>query len=388
MLQKSFSMDRALKPIIAKVETGKRLSFEDGVALYRSNDVVGLGHMANLVRERKNGDAAYYIVNRHINYSNICKNRCRFCAFSRTKGEQGAFEMTMPEVLKRAREGIKQGATELHIVGGLHPELRFEFYLKMLRGLSRRHPKTHLQAFTAVEIAHMAEQARLGLRETLTALKEAGLGSIPGGGAEVFAPRVRRKLCPEKLSPEGWLDVMRVAHSLGIRSNATLLYGHIETAEERVAHMVKLRELQDETGGFMTFIPLAYHPGNTPMTREAAAEAPPMNATTAFLDLKTLAIGRLMLDNFDHVKSFWIMLGLKLAQVSLAFGVDDIDGTVVEEKIAHMAGAETPETLSVGELRRMIVEAGRRPVERNTIYQRIVRPDETTLSDEWTIGKV
>jgi len=263
-----------------------------------------------------------------------------------------------------------------------------------MRELSRRHPKVHLQAFTAVEIAHMAEMARLGLRETLTALKEAGLGSIPGGGAEVFAPRVRAELCPEKLSPEGWLEVMRVAHSLGIRSNATMLYGHIETPEERVAHMLKLRDLQDETGGFMTFIPLAFHPKNTPMTRESSSAArvaqppsavPILQNTTAFLDLKTLAVGRLMLDNFDHVKSFWIMLGLKLAQVSLAFGVDDIDGTVVEEKIAHMAGAETPETLSVGELRRMIAEAGRTPVERNTIYQRIARPDETTLTDDWRI---
>ena len=375
-----------LTKVSHKVEAGKRLSLEDGVGLYRSNDVVGIGHMANLARERKNGDTAYYIVNRHINYSNICKNRCRFCAFSRTKGEKGAFEMTMPEVLRRAEEGVKQGATELHIVGGLHPELKFEFYLNMLRELSRRWPKVHLQAFTAVEIAHMADLAKLSVRETLAALKEAGLGSISGGGAEVFAPRVRRELCPEKLSPEGWLGVMREAHALGIQSNATMLYGHVETPEERVAHMLELRELQDETGGFMTFIPLAFHPRNTPMTRETERSTSWM-PTTAFLDLKTLAIGRLMLDNFEHVKSFWIMLGLKLAQVSLAFGVDDIDGTVVEEKIAHMAGAETPETLGVGELRRMIVEAGRQPVERNTIYQRILRPSEKALSEDWTIAK-
>ena len=378
-----------LTKVSHKIEAGKRLSLEDGVALYRSNDVVGIGHMANLARERKNGDTAYYIVNRHINYSNICKNRCRFCAFSRTKGEQGAFEMTMPEILKRAEEGVKQGATELHIVGGLHPELKFEFYPNMLRELSRRWPKVHLQAFTAVEIAHMAELARLSVRETLSALKEAGLGSIPGGGAEVFAPRVRAELCPEKLSPEGWLGVMREAHALGIRANATMLYGHIETPEERVAHMLRLREVQDETGGFMTFIPLAFHPRNTPMTMKqvGAHGRAPLQATTAFLDLKTLAICRLMLDNFEHVKSFWIMLGMKLAQVSLAFGVDDIDGTVVEERIAHMAGAETPETLSVGELRRMIVETGRQPVERNTIYQRILRPSETELSDDWSIAK-
>jgi aminodeoxyfutalosine synthase len=338
------------------------------------------------MRERKNQNTAYYIVNRHINYSNICKNRCRFCAFSRAKGEQGAFEMTMKEVLARADQGVKQGATELHIVGGVHPELKFDFYVNMLRELSRRYPKVHLQAFTAVEIAHMAELARLDLRETLAALKEAGLGSIPGGGAEVFSPRVRAELCPEKLSQEGWLQVMRIAHSLGIKSNATMLYGHIETPEERLAHMLKLRDLQEETGGFMTFIPLPFLPKNTPLTREPAkGRADALAGTTAFLDLKTLAIGRLMLDNFDHVKSFWIMLGLKLAQVSLSFGVDDIDGTVVEEKIAHMAGAETPEALSVTELRRMITEAGRTPVERNTIYQRILRPNATALSGDWTI---
>ncbi len=379
-------VDANLAPIAAKVQEGRRLSFEDGLALYRSNDVAAIGCLADRLRERKNGNAAFYVVNRHINYSNICKNRCKFCAFSRTRGEAGAFEMTMPEVLRRAQEGVRQGATELHIVGGLHPELKFDFYLDMLRELSRRFPKVHLQAFTAVEIAHMAQTAGLDLRETLAALKEAGLGSIPGGGAEVFAPRVRLELCPEKLSPEGWLEVMRVAHSLGIRSNATMLYGHIETAEERVAHMIQLREVQAETGGFMTFIPLAFHPRNTPMVREAG-RAGDGAATTAFLDLKTLAIGRLMLDNFDHVKSFWIMLGLKLAQVSLAFGVDDIDGTVVEEKIAHMAGAETPETLSVGELRRMILEAGRTPVERNTIYRRVVRPGESELSDDWSLAK-
>lgn len=371
--------DKTLRHIYSKIEEGKRLALQDGIALYHSNDIVALGFMANLVRERKNGNFAWYVVNRHINYSNICKNRCRFCAFSRSKGEQGAFELTMQDILKRAEHGVRQGATELHIVGGLHPDLPFDFYLTMLRQLHTRWPKVHLQAFTAVEIAHMAQLARLSVRETLLALKEAGLGSIPGGGAEIFSPRVRAALCPEKLSPEGWLDVMRQAHSLGIRSNATMLYGHIETPEERVAHMLKLRELQDETGGFMTFIPLPFHPRHTPLVKDTA-----LQPTTAFLDLKTLAIARLMLDNFDHIKSFWIMLGLKLAQVSLSFGVDDIDGTVVEEKIAHMAGAETPEALSVKELRHMIEEAGRTPLERNTIYQRIIRPDPKVLSDNWT----
>jgi len=353
-----------LTDIAEKVESGARLNREDGLALFASPDILEVGRLANIVRERKNADRAYYIINRHINYSNICVNRCRFCAFSRNRGEAGAYEMAMSEILSRTDEAARIGASEIHIVGGLHPALPFEFYASMLREIRARHPKIHLQAFTAVEIAHIAKIAGITVEEALIALREAGLGSLPGGGAEVFSPRVRKELCKDKLSGEDWLAVMRTAHRLGIRSNATMLYGHVETAEEKVEHMLRLRELQDETGGFMSFIPLAFHPKNTDIARPG---------TTGVEDLKHLAVGRLILDNFDHVKAFWIMLGLKMAQVSLSFGVDDIDGTVVEEKITHMAGAQTPEGVTVAELERLIHEAGRTPVERDTLYNVITK---------------
>jgi aminodeoxyfutalosine synthase len=363
-----------LAEIYHKVLEDRRLTAEDGMRLYRSNDILGIGHLANMVRERKNGKKAYYVVNLHINYSNICKNECRFCAFSRqSPEEQGAYEMTMDEIMAGAEPVRRSGATEIHIVGGAHPTWPFSRYVEMIDALHQAFPDVHLQAFTAVEIAHMAEMAGLGVRETLQKLLDAGLGSLPGGGAEVFSPRVRSLVCPEKIPAEKWLDVMRHAHELGMRSNATMLYGHVETEEERIDHMLKLRELQDETGGFMSFIPLPFHPANTGLSD--------MTATTGLTDLKTLAIGRLMLDNFDHIKAFWIMLGVKLAQVSLWFGVDDIDGTVVEERITHAAGAETPQALSVQELERLIVEAGRVPVERDTLYHAVKRtalgaPDE------------
>jgi aminodeoxyfutalosine synthase len=354
-----------LDDIATKVERGKRLDFEDGVRLFQSRDIHTIGNLANIVRERKNGNRAYYIINRHINYSNICKNRCKFCAFSRDKGEDGAYEMGMEEILDKASEVVNEGSTEIHIVGGLHPDLKFDYYVEMLDKLHQRYPEVHLQAFTAVEIAHLAERSGMTVQDVLRKLKDAGLGSLPGGGAEVFSPQIREQVCPEKLSGDGWLSVMRQAHELGLRSNATMLYGHVETLEDRVNHLLKLRELQDETGGFMSFIPLAFHPENTDLSN--------LTKTTAVQDLKMLAIGRLMLDNFDHVKAFWIMIGVKLAQVSLSFGVDDIDGTVVEEKITHSAGADTPESLSVSELVGLIKEAGREPVERDTLYRVVSR---------------
>ncbi len=361
-----------LGDLYKKVKNGERLSADEGLRLYRSNDILSIGHMANIVRERKNANAAYYVVNVHINYSNICKNRCRFCAFSRAEAHQeGAYEMTIEEVLERAKQVRLSGATEIHIVGGAHPTWPFSNYLKMIAKLHDAFPHVHLQAFTAVEVAHMAEMAGLPIHDTLVELKKAGLGSLPGGGAEVFSPRVRSLVCPEKISGAKWLEVMREAHQLGIRSNATMLYGHIETIDERLDHMLQLRELQDQTGGFMSFIPLAFHAANTQLS-----ETP---ATTGFTDLKTLAISRLMLDNFDYIKAFWIMLGVKLAQVSLWFGVDDIDGTVVEERITHAAGADTPQALTVQELRRLISEAGREPVERDTLYGRIQRETMETL---------
>ncbi|MEE9200461.1 MAG: aminofutalosine synthase MqnE [Candidatus Brocadiales bacterium] len=364
---KKVPVTSALQDIYDKVLAGKRLNREDGVRLYESNDLLLIGHMANIVRERKNGDKAFYIINRHINYSNICKNQCRFCAFSKEEGDKGSYAMTLDEVIEEAEGVVDQGATEIHIVGGLHPKLSFDYYLEMLGRLHRRYPQVHLQAFTAVEIAHLAEGAGLSIRDALLALRQAGLGSIPGGGAEVFSSRIRKELCPDKLEGEGWLGVMREAHRLGIKSNSTMLYGHMESAGESVDHMLELRRLQDETGGFMTFIPLAFHSDNTFLEG--------LPRTTAALDLKTLAVGRLMLDNFPHIKAFWIMLGVKLAQISMSFGVDDIDGTVLVERITHSAGAETPEELPVEEIVRLIEEAGRRPVERDTLYREVIRPN-------------
>ncbi|NOZ19616.1 MAG: aminofutalosine synthase MqnE [Planctomycetes bacterium] len=363
-----------LKHIEKKVENGERLTRDDGVALYASDDLFTIGRLANTVRERKNGNAAYYIVNHHINYSNVCRNQCRFCAFSRRDGEDGAYRMPLDEIYERADRAAEAGATELHIVGGCHPDLPYDYYRTMIAELHRHHPKIHLQAFTCVEIASLAEMSGRSAKEVLQDLQDAGLGSLPGGGAEIFADRVRHDLCPEKLPSQGWLDVARQAHELGIRTNATMLYGHIETPEERIDHMIRLREVQDGTGGFMSFIPLAFHPENT-----ALSDLP---GTTGLLDLKTMAIGRLMLDNFDHMKSFWIMLGVKLTQISLSFGADDVNGTVIEERITHAAGAKTPQRLTVEDMTRLILDAGREPVERNTIYQRIVREGV-----EWWIAK-
>jgi aminodeoxyfutalosine synthase len=353
--------------ILRRALDGERLSVEDGVRLFESRDLLAIGTVAHIVRTRLHGRRTFYVVNRHINYTDICKNRCRFCAFSRCEGEEGAYVMSIDEIVKRAEEYYdRMKFTELHIVGGCHPSLSIDYYTKMLSTLKSRFPNVHLQAFTAVEIAHIADKAGLGVSDTLKMLLDAGLGSIPGGGAEVFSHRVRTLTCPEKLSSEGWLDVMRRAHELGIKSNATMLYGHIETYQERVEHMVRLRELQDETGGFMAFIPLKFHPSNTQMSDAG-------QRFNSLDDLKTYAVARLMLDNISHVKVFWIMLGIKLAQVALSFGADDFDGTVVEEKITHRAGATTPECLTVNELVRLIEETSMVPVERDTLYNEVIR---------------
>jgi len=361
-----------LQRIQRKLEENKRLSAEDGVALYRSPDLLAIGALANRKREALNGNAAYYIVNLHINYSNICENQCGFCAFGRNPDDPDAYTMTVDQIVERARTTLPRGATEIHIVGGLHPTLDFDYYLAMLAALKHLYPHVHLQAFTAVEIAHMAARSGLSLKETLEQLRQAGLGAIPGGGAEIFADRVRREICPRKLPPDQWLEVMQTAHEMGIRSNATMLYGHKETIEERIDHLCRLRELQDRTNGFMAFVPLAFHPQHT--------EFADLPSPSGYLDLKTLAVSRLMLDNFPHLKAFWIMLGLKLSQVSLAFGVDDLDGTVVQERITHAAGAETPQALSVDEMTALIIEAGRTPVERDTLYNPVVK--STTISGQ------
>lgn len=351
-----------LSDIAERVERGERLSFEDGVRLLESHDLLALGRMADQARRRKNGERVYYIVNRHINHTNICVNRCKFCAFGRDAGDPGAYSMTLDEIEKKALDCQGRGITEIHVVGGLNDNLQLDYYLEMLRRVRRALPEAVIQSFTAVEIDFLAKTNHMTLGDVLAALRDAGLDSLPGGGAEVFAPRVRELICPKKISGERWLEVHEAAHGLGMRTNATMLYGHVETMEERIDHFVRLRELQDRTGGFLTFIPLAFHPRHTML------EQPGKSGTTGFDDLKMLAVARLMLDNFDHVKAFWIMIGPKLAQVSLSFGVDDLDGTVEEEKIVHDAGAETDQRLARSEIIRMIKAAGRLPVERDTLY--------------------
>lgn len=363
-----------LSDILAKAGRGERLTFEDGIRLFESHDLLAIGQAADLVRRRKVGDKAYFIQNRHINHTNVCRNMCKLCAFAREPGQAGAYTMSLDEIEEKARECRGLDINEVHIVGGLHPDLPFEYYEEMMSRVGRHLPDIHIQAFTAVEIDYFAEISGLSVEEVLRRLQSAGLGSLPGGGAEVFSARVRERICDRKISGESWLAVHRAAHRIGMRSNATMLYGHVETYAERVEHMLKLRDLQDETGGFMTFIPLAFHPANTPLAEErcgvtgSAGMVLPVGRTTGFDDLKTLAVARLMLDNFPHIKAFWIMIGLKLAQISLAFGVDDLDGTVQEERITHAAGADTSEYTPARELIDLIRGAGRVPVERDTLY--------------------
>lgn len=350
----------SINKITDKVYSDKRITTDDALKLFNSNDIFEIGRMASYIAEKKNGKSAYFIHNRHINPTNICVNRCKFCAFSKDKGENGAYQLSLDEILVKARSSEK-GVTEFHIVGGLHPDLPFEFYLDLLRMLKREFLEIHIQAFTAVEIDYFSRISGLSLKETLVALKVAGLGSLPGGGAEIFNTNIRNVICEEKISGKRWLEIMETAHSIGLRSNATMLYGHIEGYKDRVEHMNSLRELQDKTGGFQAFIPLPFHPKNTKIER-------PFKETTGIDDLKTLAIVRIFLDNFAHIKAFWIMLGEKMAQVSLNFGVDDIDGTVVEEKITHSAGAITSEEMTKEEIINLIKKAGKNPVERDTLY--------------------
>jgi aminodeoxyfutalosine synthase len=315
--------------------------------------------MATHVSQQKNGNNACFVQNLHINPTNICVNRCKFCAFSKSKGDPDAYEMSIEDILNKAR-GAGKGVREFHIVSGLHPDLPFGWYLDMLRALKKELPKVHLKAFTAVEIDYLAKLSGLGLIDTLKLLQEAGLGSLPGGGAEIFNSDIRNSLCAEKISGDRWLEVMEAAHGIGLRSNATMLYGHIETYEHRIDHLLRLRDLQDRTGGFQAFIPLSFHSQNTAIKKAAY--------TTGFDDLKTLAISRLMLDNFDHIKAYWVMLGDKIAQVSLSFGVDDLDGTVVEERIARAAGGATYGSMTKNDIVHLIKQAGRTPVERDTVY--------------------
>ncbi len=356
----SYIEQAGLGDILARVRAEERLSLEDGRRLYECPDILALGYLANIVRERKNGNQAFFIYNQHINYSNVCTNLCKFCAFGKEKGHEQAYEMGVEDVRAKVRERLNEPITEIHMVGGIHPDLPYSYYLDILRVIKEERPDVHIQAFTCVEIHHLAELAGKPVADTLEELKEAGLGSIPGGGAEVFSPRIRKLTCERKLSGEGWLEVTRTAHRHGLHTNATLLYGHIETVDERLEHLDALRRTQDETGGFLAFIPLAFHPKNTEMSDHSG--------TTGINDLKNIAVARLMLDNFPHIKAYWVMIGPKLAQVALSFGADDMDGTVKEEVITHMAGAETEQALGHRTLIRLIREAGRDPVERDTLY--------------------
>ena len=357
----------------AKVEAGERLSFDDGVFLETEADLLTLGELANRVRERKNGNFTYYNVNTHLNPTNICVYRCTFCAFrSDLRGPKG-YVMSDAQVLERAADADRRGATELHIVGGLHHQLGYDWYLNLIRIIHDAYPRLHLKAWTAVEWDWFARLTGRPTKDLLAEMKDVGLGSLPGGGAEIFHPDVRRKICEHKADAGGWLRIHREAHELGLRSNATMLYGHIEGPEHRVDHLCRLRELQDQTGGFQTFIPLAFHPENTRLSH--------IPKPSGLVDLRTMAVSRLMLDNFPHVKAYWVMLGIQTAQVALSFGADDLDGTVVHEKIYHEAGSESPEEMSVAEIRRLIEEAGRVPVERDTLYHEVKRQ-----ADGWQTG--
>jgi aminodeoxyfutalosine synthase len=359
--------DPRLRPILEKVEAGQRLSYDDGVTLYQTSDILAVGYMANLVRERLHGSTTYFNVNRHINPTDVCVASCRLCAFGKRAKDPKAYTMSLEEVWFRAGEGWSEAVTEFHIVGGLHPELTLDWYCEMLRGLKERFPQVHLKAFTMVEVAYLAQRAKTSVRDVLERLRDAGMDSLPGGGAEIFCDRVRRIICDHKITGEQWIETARIAHSLGLHSNCTMLYGHIENAEDRADHLVKLRALQDETGGFVTFIPLAFHPDNTPLQH--------IPKTTGFADIKNIAVARLMLDNIPHIKAYWIMMTPRIAQIALRFGADDIDGTVVEEKIYHDAGATTSQGLRRGELLQLIRKAGRDPVERDTLYRPVTRTE-------------
>ncbi len=349
-----------LSSIHEKVEAGERLSLEDGLTLYKSDNILELGYLANIVRNRLNGDNTYFIYNQHLNYSNICTNLCKFCAFGKEKGSDLAYEMSVEEVKEKIRARLEEPITEIHMVGGIHPDLPFEYYLEVLRGIKEVRPDVHVQAFTCVEIAHLSELSGKSVEDTLKVLIDAGLGSIPGGGAEVFSPRIREITCEKKLSGEKWLEVAKIAHRVGLNTNATMLYGHIESLDERLEHLDALRKAQDETHGFLAFIPLSFHPKNTEMSH--------LTRATGVDDLKNIAVSRLMLDNFPHIKAYWVMVGPQLAQISLSFGADDMDGTVKEEVITHMAGAETDQAIGSNTLVKLIKEAGRLPVERDTLY--------------------
>ena len=374
----SFEWQGRFREIRAKVESGTRLSLDDGIFLYDPRvPLHEVGQLADYVRRRMHGPVAYYNINTHLNPTNVCVYRCRFCPFRSDLRDPKGYVFSDEQILARGREAIENGCTEMHIVGGLHHKLGYDWYRGMLELLHTHYPRLHLKAWTAVELSWFEFLTKRPLRELLADLRDAGLGSLPGGGAEIFHPEVRDQICEHKANSHKWIEVHQTAHELGIRSNCTMLYGHVEQAYHRVDHLIRLRELQDVTGGFQTFIPLAFHPDNTKLNH--------IRKPSAMMDLRTVAVSRLMLDNVPHVKAYWIMLGIGTAQTALAYGADDIDGTVRHELIYHNAGATTPEMLSVDQIRRLIKEAGFEPVERDTVYNRVLRNPED-FSD-WRTGE-
>ena len=368
----------SLRSIREKVESQERLSFEDGLTLFAPDTPLQeVGELANLVRERWNGNAAYFNINTHLNPTNVCVYRCIFCAFRSDLRDPKGYLMDDDQLLERGQEAVQSGCTEMHIVGGLHHQKKYDWYLNLIRLLHDAFPHLHLKAWTAVEINWFEFLTRRSPRSILAELIDAGLGSMPGGGAEIFHPEIRDQICEHKADATRWLDVHRAAHELGLKTNCTMLYGHLETAYHRVDHLIRLRELQDETKGFQTFIPLAFHPENTGLSH--------LKKPSALDDLRTIAVSRLMLDNIPHIKAYWIMLGIGTAQTALAYGADDLDGTVRHELIYHDAGATTPELLSVEQIQALIRESGRQPVERDTLYREVLRSSENPT--DWHIGE-
>jgi aminodeoxyfutalosine synthase len=349
------------------------VSFDDGVRLFRSRSLAVAGGLANVVREKKNGNAAYFVRNMHLNPTNVCTVDCKFCGFYRPyKNKEQGWSWDLTRALGEVKNNLSDAITEVHIVGGHNPDYPYAYYLDLVRGIHELSPALHVKAFTCAEYDFFAKRFKKDLDTVIDDFKAAGVDSLPGGGAEVLVERVRRELYPKKISAERWLEVARATHAHGLRGNATMLYGHIETLEERVEHLCRLRALQDETGGFMCFIPLAFHPENTQLAH--------LPGPTGFDDLMTIAVSRLMLDNFDHIKAYWIMISARIAQIGLTMGADDIDGTIKEEKIVHMAGATTPIGMSVAELCRLVRDAGREPIQRDSVYNVVQRFDEPALA--------
>ncbi|MEE4364808.1 MAG: aminofutalosine synthase MqnE [Desulfotignum sp.] len=360
--------DQRLEHIFAKARQGSRLSREDGICIYETSDLMGVGQIANHARSQRHGKKAYYVYNQHINYTNICKNRCRFCAYARNENDADAYAWSMADIAQRLMERIDEPVDELHIVGGLNETLGFDYYIDLLKTVKRIRPTAAIKAFTCVEIDYLSRLSGLGVEQTISRLKDAGLDMMPGGGAEVLNTRIHDALFPRKIDHTRWKQIVKAVHAAGIKTNATMLYGHIETIAERVDHLITLREIQDETAGFSAFIPLAFHSQNTKLSH-----LPP---TTAMDDLKAVAAARLMLDNFDHIKAYWVMIGEPLAQVALGFGADDLDGTIIEERITHTAGARSAKGLTRDQMENMIRKAGFEPVQRDSFYNpRTMQPN-------------